>query len=659
MLLAQAAVIAPHITRLPYWTTALCFGCGLWRVMEYQGRWSYPGRWVKTLFVFLGVIGLTLGYGTFLGVDPWVGLLIMMFVLKLLEMHNQRDGYVLILLAYFVAMTQFLYNQGIPSTLYMMLCVTMITAALVGLNQTRSHLKPLLTFRKASGLLLQSMPLMIVLFVLFPRIPPLWTVPLQSNIGKTGVTDQMRPGDISELTQSDALVFRATFQGDAPLFSQLYWRGIVLSHLKDETWRQEESKLYGPLLRPGQKTSWQNNMELIDSPVKYSVLLEPTNQNWLFSLTMPEVIAKKGVGMVRDFRFYSVRKINSKLRYDVTSWLKYKSDVDLSPFWRYRYTVLPEVGNPRSMELAKTLRSKSASDMDYIRSVLGMYNHEEFVYTLNTPILGDDPIDGFLLDSKRGFCEHYAGSFTFLMRAVDIPARVVVGYQGGEYNRIGNYVEVRQYDAHAWTEVWLAGRGWMRVDPTSAVAPERIEKGLESALEDENSFLSNLPLSWMKYRQTLWLTEIRLQLSAIGYYWDTWIVGYTPSMQMSLLTRYLGALDRKRLGMIMLTVFFSLLAIVAVLILRKRSHKILQPVDREYLRFCEYLAKQGLPRQIGEGPFHYTRRVTSKRPDLRPTMNAVTDAYVQMNYIEDQPDKTDRLNKAIRVFRLRILGANV
>jgi hypothetical protein len=206
--------------------------------------------------------------------------------------------------------------------------------------------------------------------------------------------------------------------------------------------------------------------------------------------------------------------------------------------------------------------------------------------------------------------------------------------------------------------VWLDGQGWIRVDPTSAVAPERIEEGLEFALRNEEKFLSNISLSWMKYRQTLWLTEIRLQLGAIGHYWDTWVVGYTPSMQMNFLTRYLGEMDLQRLGLIMLAAFFSLLAIVSLFVLAKRSHKLLQPVDREYLRFCRYLENQGLRRRIGEGPLHYASRVSQSRPELESAINAVTHAYVQMNYIEDQPDETDILKRAIRAFRLRALGAN-
>ena len=656
MLVAQTAVIAPHLTRLLYWTIVLCVVCVLWRVMVYQGRWSYPGKWIKVLFVVFGIAGSIIGYGTFLGLDPWVGLLIMMFVLKLLEMHHKRDGYVIILLGYFVALTQFLYDQSIPSTMYMFLCVTMITAALIGLNQTRSHLRPLQTFKKASVLLMQSVPLMIVLFVLFPRISPLWTVPMQTGIARTGVTDTMSPGSIALLAQSDELAFRATFVDEVPPSSKLYWRGLVLSRFDGKSWTQELPALYGRLYRPGQPpTSWQDNMELLGEEVKYSIMLEPTSQNWLFSLTMPEGTTKEGIGLVRDFRFYSFREIRAKLRYELTSHLNYRIDRELSDFWRYRYTLLPKDSNPRSLTLAKTIRANSLNQTDYIRNILRSYYLDEFVYTLEPPLLGDDSIDEFLLDSKRGFCEHYAGSFVFLMRAVGIPARVVVGYQGGEYNRIGNYIEVRQFDAHAWTEVWQEGQGWIRVDPTSAVAPERIESGLESAVEDENTFLANLPLSWMKYRQTLWLTEIRLQLSAISHYWDSWVVGYTPSVQISLLTKYFGDLDRKWLGMMMLTTFFSLLGIVAIFILGKRSHKLLQPIDREYLKFCQLLAKEGIPRSVGEGPIHYAQRIGQQRPDLAPAMNVVTDAYVRMNYAEDQPEKTDSLRRAIRAFRFRTL----
>ncbi len=281
LLVAQAGVIAPHALslRLPAWIVVLCVACGLWRVMIYQGRWSYPAKWVKVLFVIGGFIGIGWGYGSFLSLDPWVGILITAFVLKLLEMHSKRDAYVVILLAYFVALTEFLYDQSIPYTLAMFLVVTMITAALIGLNQTRSHTRPVATFRLASVLLLQSVPLMLVLFVLFPRLAPLWTVPLQSSIARTGVTDSMAPGKIAQLTQSGELAFRATFAGEVPPPSKLYWRGLVLSRFDGETWMQEDARLYGSsMTNDTPAPAWVDNIVRLGNAVSYSIILEPTNQ---------------------------------------------------------------------------------------------------------------------------------------------------------------------------------------------------------------------------------------------------------------------------------------------------------------------------------------------------------------------------------------------
>ncbi|MBD3647989.1 MAG: DUF3488 domain-containing protein, partial [Pseudomonadales bacterium] len=276
MLAAQVAVILPHVPRLPGWIIAVCVGCGLWRIMVFQGRWSWPGRLVKVVFVICGLMGLVAGYRSF-GLEPATGLLIITFALKLLEMQRKRDAYVVIFLAYFVAMTEFLFNQTIPYTLYMAVVLTIITAALIGLNQTRSHLKPFKTFRTAGMLLSQSLPLMVVLFVLFPRVTPLWTVPTQSEVARSGVSDTMSPGDITELVQSDDLAFRVTFDGDVPPPSRLYWRGLVLSRFDGRTWRHEASGLYRPLWFPGnEKPDWATRMLLLGDPVRYTVMVEPT-----------------------------------------------------------------------------------------------------------------------------------------------------------------------------------------------------------------------------------------------------------------------------------------------------------------------------------------------------------------------------------------------
>jgi len=660
LLAAQVAVIAPHVGRLPFWVLLVCAACGFWRVLVYNGKAGYPGRWIKSALVVAGTAGVPIGYRTLLGLEPAVALLIVAFFLKLLEMQRKRDAYVVVFLAYFVSITEFLFDQTIPMTLYMLGVITMITAGLHGLNQTQGHVKPLKTIVKSGTLLLQAVPLMLVLFVLFPRIEPLWTVPIQSPVGKTGVSDRMTPGDIAELTQSDALAFRATFEGQPPPASQLYWRGIVLSEFRGKTWTQWGDGIYGrnDIYFPSETPAdWDEHIERVGEPLNYSVIMEPTNQNWIFSL--PSMMSRtQDIGLVRDHRLYAVRPVQSRYRYDVSSYLQYTNERSISPWWQSRLTKLPEQGNPRARIFADEQRDLVDTDAEFVNLILKKFYQENYVYTLRPDLLGDDSVDEFLFESRRGFCEHYAGSFVFLMRAAGIPARVVVGYQGGEYNPRGNYVAVYQFDAHAWAEVWLPGEGWKRVDPTSAVAPDRIERGLEAAMEGEESFLADSAFSWMKYRQNLWITELRLQLSALGHYWDTWVIGYNPTTQMKFLGRFFEDLDLKKLGMLMLSAFFGLLGVVALFLLMKRGSRKLPPVDEAYLRFCHLLAKQGIERRTGEAPMDYARRIVKHRPDLESSVQEVTELYIQLSYSGEESDPS-RLKKAVRGFQVKALTANV
>lgn len=660
LLVAQAAVIAPHVVRLVPWIIIVWVGCGIWRVMVFMGRWSYPGRWTKALFVFVGMIGVPLGYQTILGLEPAVALLIVAFVLKLLEMQHKRDAYIVIYLGYFVAITEFLFFQTIPASLYIGFVMLLITTALIGLNQTRGHLRPIQTFKLASVLLSQSIPLMIVLFVLFPRVAPLWTVPLQSLTGKTGITDSMTPGDIANLTRSDDLAFRVTFKGEVPPNSQLYWRGLVFTDFDGRMWKQTQvgydsrpmiemaNRMYAP---------WDALIERHGEPVEYTVIMEPTSQRWLFALPTP-VPLTAGTGLTRDFRLASPKPVQQRFRYEVNSYLDHHTERKLSEFIRIRMTKLPAYSNPVSRSLALRLYRQSGNTPAYINRVLTMFNQEEFIYTLRPPILGEDGVDEFLTRTRRGFCEHYAGSFVFLMRAAGIPARVVVGYQGGEYNPIGNYVAVHQFDAHAWTEVWIEGEGWRRVDPTSAVAPERIEYGLEWAVAGENSFLEDFPLSWLKYRQALWLTDIRLQLSAIGHYWDTWVVGYNPTMQVRLLEKYLGDISPKKIAIALLIGLTLVMSIIAALLLSKRTARLLDPVTREYLHFCHLLTRHGLERTVGEAPGNFADRVAQQKPQLADTVRRVSDIYISLNYAQDDCFNLQDLKTAIRSFRMRSLAVN-
>jgi len=662
MLAAQIAVIVPHVPRLPVWVTLICVGCGLWRVMVYQGRWSYPGRWTKVVFVIAGLVGIGVGYqGRVYGLEPAVALLVIAFVLKLLEMQHKRDAYIVILLGYFVAITEFLFFQSIPYALYILFSVVLITAALIGLNQTQSHRQPLKTLKLAATLMVQSIPMMLVLFVLFPRISPLWTVPLESQAAKSGVTDRMSPGDIASLSLSPELAFKASFNGPVPGPSQLYWRGLVLENYDGKTWTRRTNLTDGIWRDSQTMPVWAKHIERLGDTQSYSIILEPTRQNWLFSLAAADLSANADIAMLDDYTLAYVhrRGVTTKFKYAVTSDLEYRLETDLSDEVRQRTTNLPSGSNPRARELANLLYAAATSDADYVNRVLIYYADEEFVYTLAPPVLGDNDIDEFLFDSQRGFCEHYAGSFVFMMRAAGIPARIVLGYQGGEYNALANYIAVHQFDAHSWAEVWYEGRGWVRVDPTRMVSPERIQRGLESAVADENTFLANSPLSWLKYRQLLWLQDLRQQLDAIGHYWDNWVVGYNPRTQLEFLSTYFENINASRLGLLMLTTFFVLLGIVALFVLRTRNTRLLTAVDQQYLRFCQLLAKQGLVRQTGEGPWSYNERVSQTRPDLAPVVTRVTREYTRMNYDLGAPNNSKALKKAVSAFRIKALTANV
>ncbi len=656
LLAAQVAVILPHVMRLPVGITVVAIGCIVWRVMIFQGRWNYPGRKTRGAFALAGFVGAPIGYGTILGLDPAVGLLIVAYVLKLLEMHHRRDAFVVVVLGYFVAMCQFLYFQDIPWTVYIFACVLIITAGLIGLNQTMTHTRPVYTLRKAGMLTVQSLPLMLVLFVLFPRIPPIWTVPMQSPGARSGVSDVVAPGDIASIAESGDLAFTATFRGTPPPYISMYWRGLTLSHFDGRAWRQDRLMWPQAYRRGGnEEPYWVDQVERRGAEYTYDVILESTNQNWIFTLTMPSLPVDPEYAMAPDYRWVRMEEIRTKLRYEVTSSLDFIAEPELAPFWKARATLLGGANNNRTRALAAEMRAAAATPTDYVNSVMRMFATGGYSYTLRPGALGDDAIDAFLFDTRRGFCEHFASAFAFMMRAGGIPARVVVGYHGGEYNEIADYVAVYQYDAHAWTEVWLEGRGWMRIDPTTVVAPDRLERGLQAAVEDEESFLENSPFSAFA-RQNLILAELRLQLSALTYYWDTWVVGYTPETQQDFLKQFLGDYDRKTLGIVMLGAFFGLLGIIGLVLLMKRTHHKLAPLDREYLRFCSLLEKMGIARNSGEGPIDYRDRVLAARPELEEVVVDATDAFVRLNYGNGEAEDEARLKRAVRSLRLRSIG---
>lgn len=649
ILISQVALIIPHFQRLPVWVLVVCGCCAIWRIMVFQGRWSFPVKIVKVLFSIFCFLGIFQSYGTLIGMEPTVALLFTGFSLKLLEVVTKRDVYVIIFLGYFVAITEFLFSQNFLIVVFVFITVLIITTALVALHQQGYQRFDLISLRKTLVLFMQAAPLMVVLFIIFPRFEPLWKVPMPSHQAKSGISETLSPGDISNLSQSSELAFRAYFTGEVPSREKLYWRGLVMSEFDGRTWRQ--GKLRKDFFS---KLESQQHLQSFQAPILYSVTQEPSYQPWLFTLALAHS-SDKNILAVNDYRLIRDGDIHTRIKYDVTSDLSVKMELKLSDKVRRTETLLPFRGNALSKNYARQMRNQYQSDKEFVDAVLINYFLEKFTYTLKPPLLGEDSIDDFLFNTQKGFCGHFASSFVFLMRSVDIPARVVSGYHGGELNPITGTILVHQFDAHAWAEVWLENKGWVRFDPTAMVSPDRIEYGLENALREEGSFLSDSPLSPLRYRDVVWINKLRLQLDAYSYYWSTWVLQYKGKRQLDLMTRLLGEISPFRVAAFMLGVGGLILFLVAFDVMKGRG-KPKPPLEVQlYLKLCHRLHRAGFERLKHEGPIVFAQRITTTAQPWAPHVLAATRAFVTLSY---EPISNEQKPAIIKHMKREVLKAS-
>ena len=631
MIICLFTLVAPHAGRIPLWVLAVYVVAALWRIMVYRGRWSFPGRWVKVIMTICGFAGIYASFGTLIGLEPTVALLLTAFALKLIELSQRKDAYVLLFLGYFICITEFLFSQDLLITLYSLVNVTLITTALVALHQPGQHQFNRGTIRLAVVMLAQAIPLMVVLFFLFPRIGPLWTVPIKSNTAKTGMSNFMRPGDVASLSQSADVAFRVKFKGEIPAKSELYWRGLVFSRLEQGMW--SALGYYDVPLREQRPRKVETDAD----PTPYSVIMEPTQQNWLYALRYARATTP-GVMHAADFRIFSPAPLETEYMYRVNSWPGSLLEPELSEWRRTIETKLPPRGNARSRALALQLKEEVGSDQELVDRVLKKFNTEPYVYTLQPGALsGLDAMDEFMFETRRGFCEHYAAAFVIMMRAAGVPARVVAGYLGGEINPVNKTVIVHQFDAHAWAEVWMEGEGWVRVDPTAAVSPDRIEWGLEEAMQSEGSFLADTPLSPLRYRNIPLLNQLRLRYDALTYRWQSWVVSFNSEQQFDFLHGLLGELTARKFAAVLLGSWALVLVPVAISLLRRRDTHEVSPLDKYYLKFCRRLASQGLSREPGETPAQFAARAAAELPSMNAQLAQITDLYNDLAYAGNAP----------------------
>ena len=634
-LVALAFSLLPHVPFLPFWITGALVACALWRYSIEVRRQSIPPTLLRAVLAVLCFLGVLATFGTISGVGPGSALLAIMAALKLLETRHRRDQFVLLFIAIFLVMSALLREQYLWSLPYLLFGIVLIMTAWLRMSADESE-SVRYSFRNGGRLVMYAAPLALAMWIFFPRIAtPFWSIPIDTSMAVSGLSDTMSPGDISSLSQSDAVAFRVEFDGAIPPPRDRYWRGLVLHKFDGRAWTgyHERSFTSGALA----------DVDVSGNPVKYQVTLEPTRQHWVFALDIPYLWTLENTFMGWGQQLASIQPIDQRVAYEVVSYPDFSIDASKNRRRLYRYLELPDRRNPRTAELARNMRAAAASDEAFIRSVLTKFNSEDFYYTLQPPPLGRNPIDRFLFDTRQGFCEHYASAFAVLMRAAGIPARIVLGYQGGELNKAFDYLIVRQADAHAWTEVWLDGVGWRRVDPTAAVAPERVDYGRTGAMFD------GVGEAWGLSAPSALLHNLVLTWDAMNAKWNEWVLGYGPENQNSFM-EWLGMNNpdwRKMMFTLIGVVIGLTLLISLLLMLRYRP----PPRDKAARLYERFVKRSGLTLATGETPRLFAARARRESPLPAASVQTITETYLDVRYGPPDPSLMKKLETEIATLR--------
>ena len=633
----------PLVTQVSWHISAFVGLLLLLRLCSLRWPAALPGRWVLLVLTLLGILNCLQANHSLTGKVGGTALLVTMLALKLLELKTRRDYRVLAIALGLLIVAHFLFAQGPGLALFLGAVMVAAVWVLVDLN---GGLGPA-PGRRALGvtlrLSLQALPLTLVLFLLFPRLnAPLWSLSLDQETATVGMSDRLEPGSVSELVINGELAFRARFTQPPPRPDRLYWRGLVLWEIDTRRWS------VGP-----DPSRWGAGPGLTeaDDLLDYEIVLEPSNQRWLFALDLP-VAPPVDAALSGDFRLTAARPITAPKRYRLRSALTYRT-AEPTAAERQQGLQLPPLVSDRLRELVAQWRRDAGSDWDLVQAALAFFSREAFHYTLLPPRLGPNPWDEFLFETRRGFCEHYAGSFALLMRLGGVPARVVVGFLGGEPNGIGGYHMIWQSDAHAWAEVLIAGRGWVRVDPTTAVAPSRVDNREAARLLSGSAPLRfHLEAAGPLVRGLRHLRNLADSLEAA---WQGWVLDFSAARQERLLER-LG-LDRYgefALAGLMVSAVSLVMGLILLALVRQGPP--LDPVSRDYQRFCRRLAAIGLSRAPAEGPLDFARRIAGERPDLAPAAGRIVALYLAERYAETaSPGDRQRLTDLVRRFRPRAL----
>lgn len=646
LLIGLALVLIPHFTHLPLWLCVVTSLLIMWRFCFELKMCPIPGKKVLFLLTLMMLVGILFSYQTLIGRNAGSAMLLGLLCLKLFEIKSFRDVSLIIYLALFSIVINFLFSQSIPVALTMLFALVFLFSALVSFQHNYKHLATsnhitLDTIKKnekqhfklAIKMLTQAVPFAIVLFILFPRVNgPLWGLPEDAFSATSGLSDKMSPGRISNLSDNNEVAFRVQFQSDIPATEKLYWRGPVMWNFDGYNWTAPSNERMA-------MRSYQ--FSAFGDITRYSITLQPHNKYWMFALDMPSVLPANSF-FSADMQVLAKNPIDKLVKYTLESYTQYILPA-YSANTMQRYLKLPASNfNSENAALYKsyTLMKKlsiPSNPEQTIQNVLNYFATQDFYYTRQPPLLYDNPVDEFLFDSKRGYCEHYASSFTVLMRLAGIPARVVTGYQGGEINPINQFMIIRQSDAHAWSEVYLGDKGWVRIDPTAAIPPGNIEntadaRRLNSTAEKSSAIFKT---TWLSQQ----IKQMRFALDAVNNKWNQWVLGYDTKKQKALFNA-LGVEEISWQGLSqLLFLILGILGVILAITVSKNNVAAKNEVQRYYLKYLKKLKTKGLDKANTEGAADFCQRAAALLPQHKESLERITQLYQQLRYKPDQDQK--------------------
>jgi transglutaminase-like putative cysteine protease len=632
---ALAIALLPHVPRLPLWVVFWCVIAWGYILVVIKYRLPMPGKALRLVLTIGGTAIFLLTTGFSLDRYSSVGLLWVMASIKPMEIRTYRDEMVTIFLIYFLTVASLFFPINFAVGLYMAFSICITTAVLIHIHQPHSKFSGNLGL--SATLMLKALPLTLILFVVFPRIHgSLWGMRSPAT-ARSGFSDRLTPGSVTHLVRNNDIAFRVEFDGRIPEPDRLYWRGLVFWFFDGQSWQHSRNSLYFYTPLKGENS------------VAYTITLEPHNQLWLFALDLPYKFGSEAL-FLSDHTLSSHWIVRQRIQYRVESYLTYNTGQLRK--WESAALQIPWGTNPQAVALARKWRAESSSVAGVVKAALRYFQSNDFKYSLNPPPLGDGFVDDFLFKTRKGYCEHYASAFAFLMRAAGVPARIVAGYLGGELNPYGKYLIVRQSDAHVWVEVWLPGKGWVRIDPTLSVAPARVEQGAAAALPPEERstlkvFTGSGPLA--KY----W-PKLALGWDAINNQWYKWVLGYSNNTQKTLFNKigikagtWAGLAKAFILG---IGLIGGLTLIYFFRYIGKAPEK-MNAVQHAYLKFCGKLDRIGLARTPSQGPLDFTKMVIAVRKDLETSILDIVNLYISLRYAGNaNMDDLKRLKVLVRQF---------